>query len=93
MQIAIEIPDALAHRLEAKWGNLERKVLELLVIEAYRDVLISSGRARELLGFSTRLEVDAFLKENGVYLHYDENDLEQDRQTMEKLRQEGKLKI
>jgi predicted HTH domain antitoxin len=92
MQIKIEIPDALAHRLEAKWGNLERKALELLVIEAYRDVLISGGRARELLGFATRLELDAFLKEKGVYLHYDMADLEQDLHTMEELKQEGKLK-
>jgi Uncharacterised protein family (UPF0175) len=62
------------------------------VIEAYRDLLIGSGRARELLEFSTRLELDAFFKEQDVNLHYDIADLEQDLKTMEKLEQEGKLK-
>lgn len=93
MRITIEIPDPLAHKLEAKWGDLERKLLELWVIEVYQDVLIGGGRTRELLEFSTRLELDAFLKEREVYLHYDMADLEQDRQTMVHLREEGKLKI
>ena len=92
MQITVEIPDTLAHKLEAKWGNLEHKLLELWVIEAYRDVLISAGRARELLEFSTRLELDAFFKERDVHLHYDMADLAQDLKTMEKLEQAGKLK-
>jgi hypothetical protein len=92
MQITIELPDELAHHLEAKWGNLEQKLLELLVLQAYIDVLISSGKVRELLGIATRLEVDAFLKEKGVYLHYDEADFEQDLLTMQKLEKEGKIK-
>ncbi|MBD2092916.1 UPF0175 family protein [Microcoleus sp. FACHB-1515] len=93
MKITVEIPNALADELEAKWGNLERKLLELWVIEAYRSELIGGGKARELLGFSTRLELDAFFKAREVYLHYDIADLEQDRQTVEQLSQEGKLKI
>lgn len=93
MQIQIALPDDVATSLEAKWGSLERKLLEILAIEAYRDGSISAGKVRELLGMSTRLEVDAFLKEKGVYLHYDEADLEADRLTHERLRQEGKLNI
>ena len=41
----------------------------------------------------TRKEVDAFLKEKGVYLHYDEADLEADRSSHEQLRQAGKLNL
>jgi predicted HTH domain antitoxin len=93
MQIQIALPDDVASSLEAKWGSLERKLLEILAIEAYREGSISAGKVRELLGMSTRLEVDAFLKEKGVYLHYDEADLEADRRTHERLRQEGKLNI
>lgn len=92
MQIQIALPDDVATSLEAKWGSLERKLLEILAIEAYRDGSISAGKVRELLGMSTRLEVDAFLKEKGVYLHYDEADLEQDLLTMRRLEQEGRLK-
>jgi len=46
---------------------------------------------QELLGVSTRLELDAFLKAKGVDLPYDEAELEADRQTHEQLRQSGKL--
>jgi predicted HTH domain antitoxin len=65
---------------------LERKLLEMLVLEAYLEGSISVGKVRELLGMSTRLEVDAFLKAKGINLHYDENDFESDRQTHEQLR-------
>ncbi len=93
MQIQIALPDDVAHSLEEKWGSLERKLLEMLVIEAYREGSISAGKLRELLSISTRLEVDAFLKAKGVDLHYDEADLEADRQTHEQLRQSGKLNV
>jgi len=39
-----------------------------------------------MLGFETRMEVHAFLKQHGVYLHYDLVDLEKDQVTTEKLR-------
>ncbi len=91
MQIQIALPDDVAYSFKAKWGNLERKLLEVLVIEAYREGSISVGKVRELLGMSTRLEVDAFLKAKGVDLHYGEADFEADRQTHEQLQREAKL--
>ena len=93
MQIQLALRDDVAHFLEKKWGNLERKLLEMLVIEAYLEGSISVGKVRELLGMSTRLEVDAFLKAKGVDLQYDETDYVRDRQTHEQLRREGKLNL
>jgi predicted HTH domain antitoxin len=93
MQIQIALPDDIALSLKEKWGSLEQKLLEILAIEAYREGSISAGKVRELLGMSTRLEVDAFLKAKGVDLHYDEADLEADRQTHEQLRRQGKLNV
>ncbi len=90
MQIQIALPDDVAQSLEVKWGSLERKLLEMIVIEAHKEGSISVGKVRELLGISTRLEVDAFLKTKGVDLHYDKADFEADRQTHERLRP-GKL--
>lgn len=92
MQIQIAIPDDVAHSLEAKWGSLERKLLEMLALAAYQEGSLSAGKVRELLGMSTRLEVDVFLKDKGVYLHYNEADFEQDLSTMRRLEQEGQLK-
>lgn len=89
-QIQIALPDELASSLKEKWGNLERKLIEMIVVEAYREGSISSGKLRELLGFSTPLEADKFLKEKGVDLDYDEEDFFADRQTHEELEKEGK---
>ena len=93
MQVAIALPDDIAQNLNAKWGDLERQVLEMVLIQAYQDGLLSAGKLRELLGFATRLEVDAFLKARNVNLHYDQADLVADRQTHEQLQAEGKLGI
>ncbi|NEP86474.1 MAG: UPF0175 family protein [Okeania sp. SIO2C2] len=92
-EIQIVLPDELAYSLKEKWGNLERKLMEIIVVEAYREGSISSGKLRELLGFSTILETDKFLKAKGVDLDYDEEDFIADRQTHEQLEKEGKLKI
>ena len=91
MQIQIALPDDVAHSLEVKWGSLERRLLEMIALEAYREGSISAGKVRELLGMPTRLEVDTFLKAKGIELHYNEADFEADRQTHEQLRREGKL--
>ncbi len=91
MQIEIALPDDIARDLAAKWGSLERQILEMVVVQAYRDRVISAGKVRQLLGMVTRLEVDAFLKQKGALLHYDQSELEADSQTHEQLRNEGKL--
>ena len=85
MQIEIAIPDDIARDLTAKWGSLERQILEIVVVQAYRDGVISAGKVRQLLGMATRLEVDAFLKQKGALIHYDQSELEADRQTFQHL--------
>jgi len=92
MQIQIALPDELANSLQIKWGNIEQKLMEIILIEAYQDGSISVGKLRELLGFSTRLEIDNWLKNKGISLTYDELDLAADKQTHQELRQQGKLK-
>ncbi len=93
MQIEIALPDELANSLYAKWGNLEHKLMEMIVIEAYRDGEISIGKVRELLQMDTNIEVDRFLKAKGLDLDYNEADFELDRQTHQQLQREGKLNI
>ena len=92
MHIQIALPDDIARSLETRWGNLERKLLEILTLEAYREGSISVGKVRELLGMATRLEADAWLQSKGVDLHYSETDFKDDQQTHDQLRQEGILK-
>ena len=50
-------------------------------LEGYRAEQLSESAIRQLLGFESRMQVHAFLKEHGVYLHYDLSDLDHDRVT------------
>jgi predicted HTH domain antitoxin len=86
VQIMIEIPDELASQLKVDSDTFSRQILENLVVEAYKTERITSAEAGRILGLSSRFAVDAFLKEHDAYLHYTEADLEQDIETLQKLR-------
>jgi predicted HTH domain antitoxin len=88
MQVTVEIPEDIARLLNSKWANLPRAVLESLALEAYRSGTISTAQLRRLLGFETPMEVDAFLKQAGVYLDYGLEDLREDLETIRKVRGE-----
>ena len=78
MNIAITLPDDVAEKLEQHWSDLPRYILESLVADAYRDGLLSGGQVQSILSIPSRIGVHDFLKRSGVYLNYDEEDLEQD---------------
>ncbi|NMG21001.1 UPF0175 family protein [Brasilonema bromeliae] len=86
MQITVEIPDEIAERLNQVWGSLSRRLLETVVADAYRCGEISTAEVGQILQLPSRLETHAFLKRMGVYLNYDEAELEQDLQTLKKFR-------
>lgn len=88
MQVTVEIPEDIARLLNSKWDNLPRGVLESLALEAYRSGTITTPQLRRLLGFTTPMEVDAFLKKAGVFLDYSIEDLEEDLETLRKVRGE-----
>jgi predicted HTH domain antitoxin len=79
-QVILDIPDELSTFLTASGHNLQRAALEAIALEAYREGKFSTAHLRRLLGYGTRTEVHAFLKERGVYLRYDLADLDHDRQ-------------
>ena len=86
MEITINIPDELAHQVTPEGKDPARVALEALALEGYREELLSESALRQMLGFQSRIEVHAFLKEHGVYLHYDVADLKQDEETARRLR-------
>ena len=85
MEVIIHLPDDIAQHVEAKCGNVHRYVLERLALAWYRSGTVSEEQVRRLLGYDTRMEVHAFLKENGVPLRYSLQDLEEDRATHDRL--------
>jgi Uncharacterised protein family (UPF0175) len=78
MEITLNLPEDIAHGLEAKWKDLPRAALESLALEGYRSGALTMVQVRRLLGFGTRYELDGFLKRHGLYLNYSIEDLERD---------------
>lgn len=85
MQITLELPEDIAQGLESRFKDLSRAALESLALETYRSHALTAAQLRRLLGFATRMQVDAFLKEHEVY-DYSAVDFEQDRETLRELR-------
>jgi hypothetical protein len=79
MQITLELPDDVAQSLEAQAKNLPRALLESFALEGYRSGKLTEEQVRKILDFGTRMQVDGFLKEHGLYLDYTLEDL--DRET------------
>jgi chromosome segregation and condensation protein ScpB len=84
-RVTIALPDELSAALAAPGQDLSRAAFEALALAAYRERKISTAQLRGLLGFETRLEVDAFLKQHGVELEYTLEDLERDRKAHREL--------
>jgi len=86
MEITLNIPDEVARKVTREGKDPARLALEALALEGYRTELLSESAVKQMLGFETRMEVHAFLKEHGVYLHYSVADLDQDKATAEQTR-------
>ena len=85
MQITFELPQDIAEGLKARWKDLPRAALESLALESYRSRAVTAAQLRRLLGFETRMQCDAFLKEHEIF-DYSVADFEQDRETLSGLR-------
>jgi hypothetical protein len=86
MEIILNIPDELARQVASAGKDPARVALEALALEGYRAEQLSESAVRQMLGFESRIQVHAFLKEHGVHLHYDISDLDRDQLTSERLR-------
>ncbi len=85
MVISVELPEDIAAHLASLGEDLPRAVLEAFALNQYRAGRLTQAQLRRLLGFATRMEVDAFLKAHGVELEYTAEDLERDRETHREL--------
>jgi hypothetical protein len=85
MQVTLTIPDSLAEQLIAAGQDPSRAALEALAVEGYRTQRLSENQVRVMLGYETRMQVHALLKEHDVYLNYSMADAEQDIKASDKL--------
>jgi predicted HTH domain antitoxin len=86
MQITVQLPDDVASH-----PNAGREALEAMVIEGYRTGVLSHHQASQMLGL-WRFDFDGLLKERQIFDHaYDEQDLQQDMETLDRLRTKENL--
>jgi hypothetical protein len=80
VELLLNLPDELSTVLAASGPDLSRAACEAIALEAYRENKLSTAQLRRVLGYHTRAQVHAFLKQHGVYSRYGVPDLEHDRQ-------------
>jgi predicted HTH domain antitoxin len=87
MEILVQLPDDLSQH-----PNPGREALEALVIQGYRAGSLSHFQASQLLGMN-RFRFDGFLKDHDISDHaYGIEDLDNDRKTLDQLRDKGLLR-
>ena len=88
MTIILNLPEDIAKDLARQGEDLSRTALESLALEEYRLGRVTEEQIRRMLGFESRFQVHAFLKQHNTYLDYTEKDLEQDLATARRLSKE-----
>jgi len=81
IQVSLIIPDEL---LSGASEKVSRQILEQFVLEGYKKRKLTTKQVGELLGFSTRFEVDDFLHRHEAF-DYSVEDLEADLKTLKDL--------
>jgi hypothetical protein len=78
MQITFEVSEDIARRFAVKPEDLSRAALEALALEGARSGKLTTEQVRRVLGFSTRYQADAFLKQHEVYYAVTREDVARD---------------
>jgi len=68
MEVIIHLPDDIVQHLQVQWGDGSRYVLECIAREWYRSGDLNEEQLQRLLGYDTRVQVHAFLKEHEIPL-------------------------
>jgi Uncharacterised protein family (UPF0175) len=78
VQVTLDLPDDISKALEGQWSDLPRQALEALAVEGYRTGALTENQVQRLLGFESRFQVHAILKDHRVPMRYTQSDLEDD---------------
>ena len=84
--MSLELPSGLLRLVgQLNAGDLARETAKLLALELFREDKVSMGRAAELCETPIAAFME-FAADHQVPLHYGIDDLEEDRQTLARLR-------
>ncbi|MBV9505319.1 MAG: UPF0175 family protein [Acidobacteriia bacterium] len=75
--IDLQLPEDIARDL-GQGQDLARVALEAVALEGYRSGKLTEAQLCRLLGYDTRMDVDAFLKQHGVYLECSLEEIERE---------------
>jgi len=84
MDVTVQIPDDLASRMGAGC-DLSRRALEALAAQEHKRGRLTKPDLRRLLGFETGDQIDEFLKEHEVFEDYTLEDLDREREGLQRL--------
>jgi len=86
MEVTLTIPDKVAEEIQNGSSTpLPRRLLELAVIQAHEDELITERDVMDVLGLEGREELHEFFKYHDVRSNYTLTDLERYRATLDAL--------
>jgi len=85
MQLAIELPEDIGEELQAKWKDLPRAALEAIALEGYRSGALTESQVRRMLGFESRMQVNAFLRDHAAWYDYTQTEIEDEIESNERL--------
>ncbi|MEW6747251.1 MAG: UPF0175 family protein [Planctomycetota bacterium] len=71
MSISFELPKIFEDELRGRWGNLDEAARDALLIESYRQGMLSLGELSDLVGLGSRFDAEAWLRKRGVFWNYD----------------------
>ena len=86
MQVTLDVPEEFVRLFATSAAGLSRAALEALALEGLRAGKIRIAQARDLLGITSRYEMDGFLKAHDIQLPLTLEILEQDAETAIRLR-------
>jgi hypothetical protein len=84
IQVTVDIPDQFLQHLVPAGRDAACSLLEESVAGAYRDGRLTMEQVRQLLGFGTRMQADAFLQQHEIY-DYTVEGLDKDMATLNRL--------
>jgi predicted HTH domain antitoxin len=75
--LSLSIPDSVLHSLKLPEKTVQKDLLKLLAVKLYEKGALGLGKASELCGVS-RTDFLHILKEEQVFLNYDDEELDRD---------------
>ena len=85
MAITIQIPADIEQELRHQDPQLDSHAREQFLVANYQAGKLSTGDIAVILGFETRFQAEQWLAERGGSQNYSLDDLEADRQTLDRI--------